>query len=381
MRWKAAALSILAALLLCAGLASAADKAPAKPAAKAPPVGAVAQAPASALNVVQRGFVEQMFENLVAPRFAVLAEDALDDETRAAAQAMQAEHLPRVQALMARWALEEIRQPEGPEWPRRMLARLANEFALWGRDSIGPAQDAALAQALQLPGMCRPIGSRPSELVMRLARLRGLPPPVRRAAVQAERELLARWGEPRQVDETEPLDAEDVLLTLRASGQPAKTPLPPVLAQLYLGDSDNTRLNPWVAEPVVRCALHQWAGARPVQFRAATAMQAADVLGIDRLKAAGPTSDSEPYPKLGSLFTIRGVITIRAALNPEGQLLHPTVVQREMTVPGVRNARPLAFEGVLDLATLAKARDMDWKVWAPTKGLRAFDREFEWSLP
>lgn len=363
--------------LLCTGASMAADKPKPTAAAKAP----AAPAPTTALNDAQRRDVELLFKNLVMPRFTVQADDELDDEMRAAAQAMQAEHLPRVQSLMMRWALEEVRQPEPQRWLSRMMARLVNEFALWGRDSTGSAQDEALALSLQTSGMCRPVGARPSELVMRLARFRGLPPDVRRTAVRAERELLGRWGQPRQVDESEPLEPEDALLTLRASGKPPGPLLPPVLAQLYLGDSEATRQDPWVAEPAVRCAMHQWAGARPAPFRAAMAMQAADVVGRDRRKAAAPISDAEPYPQLARLFDVRGVITLRGVVSPEGRLLQPTVVEREIKVPGLRNERAFAFEGLLDLATLAKARDMDWKVWAPATGTRVFEREFEWSLP
>jgi outer membrane biosynthesis protein TonB len=387
-RTTAAGLGLVMAMA-CAGPAAAADKKPPAPrqpkpppAAKAPapvPVAAAA-APTPTLDADHRSFLDKAFKSYVAPRFTVLASDVLDDDTRAAAEAMQAEHLPRVRALMEQWTLEEMQQPHPQRALHRTMARLANEFALWGRDSTGPAQDAALAQALQVSGMCRPVGPRASELVMRLARLRVLPPDVRRAAVQAERELLARWGRPRPVDDSEPLPAEDALLRLRATGQPPATPLPPVLAQLYLGDDDATRQDPLVADPMVRCALHQWAGATPAQFRAAMAMQAADVVWANRREAAGRTEDDDPYPRLATQFGIRGLVTLHAELNPQGQLLRVRVAKRDIKVPGVRGARPFAHEGVLDLATIAKAQAMDWSAFAPKEGLRKVEREFQWSL-
>ncbi|MBI3347458.1 MAG: hypothetical protein HY020_09645 [Burkholderiales bacterium] len=325
--------------------------------------------------------LNQAFKNYVAPRFTVLPEDRLDAELRAAAQAMQAEHLPRVRALMERWLLEEMQQPS-PQWAfPRMLARLANEFALWGRDSTGAAQDAALAQALQIPGMCRPIGPKASELVMRLARLRGLAPEVRQAAIKAEGELLARWGQPRQVSDAEPLAAEEALLQLRATGQQPRTPLPPVLAFFYLGEEEDTRRDPELASPSTRCAMHQWAGASPEQFRAAMAMQAADMVWTDRRKAAGPGRDDDSYPSLATYFGARGVITVLADVNAEGRVVRARVIKRAVEVPGVRDARPFAHEGVLELASLAKARAMDWSAAAAKQGgLKAVEREFEWSL-
>lgn len=400
MRWKAAALLNLAALLSAAGVASAADKTPAKPAAKpsvrasakapvkpgipvpAPPP-AAASAPAPVPVIPEGGVAEinRVFKTNVAPRFTVLADDELDAETRAAAQAMQAEHLPRVRALMDRWMIEELQQPNPQRAFSRMLARLTNEFAIWGRDSTGEAQDAALAQALQMPGMCRPAGPKASELVMRLARLRGLPPEVRQQAVQAERELLARWGQVRQVSDAEPVAAEEALLQLRATGRPPKTPLPPVLAFYYLGDSDDTRRDPDLADPWARCAMHQWAGAGPAQFRAAMAMQAADFFWLDRRQAARQGDDDDPYPNLSNYFGARGVVTVQADVNAEGRVVRARIGKRAVEVPGIRDARPFAHEGTLELASLAKARELDWSAAAASHGgLKSVSREIEWSL-
>lgn len=393
MHLKIAAAAGIAAWLACAAPALAAEarpaakpasrpaaKAAATPAAAVPPAAvAAASAPASVpADAVPE--INRVFKNNVAPRFTVLADDLLDADVRAAAEAMQAEHLPRVRALMDRWFIEEMQQPAPQRAFPRMLARLANEFAIWGRDSTGAAQDAALAQALQVPGMCRPAGPKASELVMRLSRLRGLPVEVRQQAIQAERELLARWGQPRQVSDAEPLAAEEALLQVRATSQLPMTPLPPVLAYFYLGEDDATRQDPLLADPPVRCALHQWAGANPAQFRAAMAMQAADLLWLNRRDAAGPASDDDPYPRLASYFGARGVITLHAVVNPQGKFVRAKVAKREVQVPGIRQARAFAFEGVLELASVANARGMDWSAAAPKEAFRTVQREFEWSL-
>jgi len=395
MRWKAAARLSLVASLFCAGLAAAADKVPAKPVARptakvapkpaaavpAPPA-AAASAPAPATAVPEGAVTElnRVFKNSVTPRFAVRADDRLDPDMRAAAEAMQAQHLPRVRALMDRWMLEELQQPDPSRAFKRMLARLSNEFAIWGRDSTGPAQDAALAQALQMPGMCRPVGAYASELVLRLGRLRGLPPEVRQQAVQAERELLARWGQPRQVSDADPLAAEETLLQLRATGQAPKKPLPPLLAYYYLGEVDDNRRDPLLMESTTRCALHHWAGADPAQFRAAMAMDAADVAMLKRSDAGRPMADDNPYPSLASYFGVQGVVTLDGEVNADGRLVRPRIGKRDLSVPGIRDARPFAFEGALDLATLAKAGGMDWSVWAPKQGVKKVRREFDWSL-
>jgi hypothetical protein len=397
MNVKAAAALGMAAWLSCAGLAVAAEKAPVRPAAKAAtkvppkpavavpaPVAASAPAPAPVLPDWAAAELNRVAKNNVAPRFTVLASDQLDTETRAAAEAMQAEHLLRVRALMERWLIEERGQPNPDRAFPRMLARLANEFAIWGRDSTGAAQDAALAQALQMPGMCRPVGPNASELVMRLGRLRGLPLDVRQAAVKAEAELLARWGQTRQVNDAEPVAAEEALLQMRATGQAPKSPLlplPPVRAYFYLGDDEDHRRDPELADPPARCAMHQWAGANPAQFRAAMALQAADFFWQDRRKAAGRTNDDDPYPGLSTFFGARGVITVVADVNAEGRVVRVKVVKRDVEVPGIRGVRPFAHEGTLELATLAKAREEDWSAAAAKQGgLKAVQREFQWSL-
>lgn len=381
----------LVASLSCAGLALAADKA-AKPAARPPAKVAAppAASPASAASAppavpAMPGWAAAEFarvmKNNVAPRFTVLPDDELDPETKAAAQALQAEHLLRVRALMERWFNEERVQPHPEHAFTRMLARLTNEFAIWGRDSTGPAQDAALAQALQISGMCRPVGPNASEFVMRLGRLHGLPLEVRQQAVKAEAELLARWGQPRSVSDAEPVAAEEALLQVRATGQAPKTPLPPVLAYFYLGDDDDHRRDPERADPAARCAMHQWAGANPAQFRAAMALQAADVFWQDRRKAAAGTADDNPYPSLSTFFGARGVITVVADVNADGRVVRVKVVKRAVEVPGIRDARPFAHEGTLELATLAKAREEDWSAaTAKQGGLKAVQREFQWSL-
>lgn len=396
MRLNAAAACGMVALLTwadAAGAVGTAEKTATKPSAKPPtkqsakpatPPVAAAPAPAAAsapvITEAAQAELNHAFKTYVVPRFTVLPDDMLDDEIRAAAQALQAEHLPRVRALMTRWMLEELQQTNPQRALHRMLARLANEFALWGRDSTGPDQDAALAQALQIPGMCRPAGAKSGELVMRLSWLRGLPPDVRQAAIKAEAELLARWGQPRPVSEAEPLAAEDALLQLRATGQPPKTVLPPVLAFYYLGDEDDTRRDPELADPSARCAIHQWAGASPAQFRAAMAMQVADMFWASRSQAAAPTSDDDPYPKLPNYLGIRGVVTVVADVNPEGRVVRAKVTKRAVEVPGIRDARPFAHEGVLERASLAKARELDWSPAAPKQGLKTVEREIAWSL-
>jgi hypothetical protein len=383
MRWTAAAGIGLMAWLL-SGAGSAADKPlpQPKPAAPAPQRQAVAAQPAASepaprLSAHLREVVDSVLKRSVAPRFAVAADDDLDADLRAAAEAMQAEHLPRVRALMERWFHEELGQEPLRSAVNRLQARVANEFALWGRDSTGPAQDAALAQALQRPGMCNP-GSRheTSELVRRLRHLRDLPPEVRAPAVQAERELLARWGRPRQVSDVEPLPAEEKLLQLRTTGQAPPNALPPVLAFFYLGDAKDRQRDPVQADAPARCALHQWAGAGPAQFRAAMALQAPDVIGMDRRHAA--ELDDDAYPRAAGYFLARGLVTVQAEVNASGRLVRAQVVKRRLKVPGIRDARPFALEGTMDLATLAKARETDWFVSAPAQGVRTVERDFLW---
>ncbi len=384
----------LCAGLLSFGLLGAAQGQVAKTAKAKAPVAAVVTAPTPAstpapkpplagvapIPEAVRADLPKIFKNLVQPRFTVLADDELDPETRALAEAAAAEHLLRVRALMDLWLSEEWAQPQPYQVLTRLVARLANEFAIWGRDSTGAAQDEALAQALQVSGLCRPAGGHASEWVMRLSRLRVLPPETRRAAVQAERALLARWGTPREVSDAQALPAEQMLVALRATGRKPTPPLPPVLAYWFLGDDAATQLDPLLTEPALRCALHQWAGASPAQFRAATAMPASDFIWMPRAAAAGPAADDNPYPALGQHFGVQGRVTVEAELDSAGRLLRVNVTQRHFSVPGLRGARAFAFEAAMEAATLAMARGMTWPLDPAAQGARTVSREFNWSL-
>jgi len=379
MRWKAMAGAGLTAVLMTAQ-AGAADKPPTQPVGKATPAAEPAQ-PASGRRLSEhlRDVVAKEFKRFVAPHFAVTADGPLDAELRAAAEAMRDEHLPRVRVLMERWFGEELGEEPLRDAVTRLQARVANEFALWGRDSTGPAYDAALAQALQTPGLCNPgVKHDISELVRRLNYLRDLPPDVRRQAVQAERELLARWGQPRQVSDAEALPAEDLLLQLRASDQAPQKAVVPALAFYYLGDVDDRRRDPLRADGPARCAMHQWAGASAAQFRAALALQAPEfVIGQDRRQAAALNDDG--YPRAASYFAVKGSVTVQAEVNANGRLVRAKVIKRALKVPGIREARPFTLEGAMDVATLARAKETDWLVSAPAQGTRTVEREFLWN--
>lgn len=328
-----------------------------------------------------RSELNWLFKTYVVPRFAVRADDWIDGTLRSAAESMRDEHLPRVQALMERWTLEELKEPHPERAIRRATARLIHEFGLWGRDSDGPAYDEAMAQVLQLSGMCRPAGKQPSDLVRRLFRWRQLPEASRQEIMNAERRLLARWGQARQVDATEPLPAEESLLRLRMTGETPARPLPAAVAYFLLGEDGDTRLDPVNVDPAIRCAIHQWAGASPAQFRAAMALQAADFHGTSRLNAAAPDRDDDPYPRMAAFYGIRGLVTVQAELNAQGKPVTLRVVQRDIKVPGVRGVRPFAHEGMMDLASLAKARSMDWSSRAQKEGQKSPTIDFQWSLP
>jgi hypothetical protein len=307
-------------------------------------VRAAAPAPGPYPDAVMAGLFEMMRTH-VAPRFTVFGDDELDADSRAAAQAMSAAHLPRVEALVLRWLKEEWTQDPDRALVR-VYARLANEFALWGRDRLDATDDARLAQALSDPAACRWPGPHPSELVMRLARYRSLPLTDRRAALQSEAALLARWGENRSVDTSEPLP-----------------------------------IDPIVATPPDRCAIHQAAGATPAQFRAAMALPVADLVWMPRDVAAAPASPNQAYPRLAQHFGVQGTVGLEAEVDRKGQALNFRIVERRLTVPGLGTAPPLAFSTSLDAATLALARTRDWTAAAPTDAASKWVRqEFRWTL-
>lgn len=310
-------------------------------------------------------------------RSFVLHQDLqLDSALRTAADEMSAAHLASIDQLLPAWVAEERQLQTAPgeaheawELYFAVWARVLNELALWQIEPGDAAyENATLAVVKTSPLVCRFGGdSRFSDFASRIARLQAMPAAQRNAALAAERQLLAHWGQPRPAlapwPDRLPQDAAIAALT-QADGQEARLALPPVLAAQLLADQKDYA----TIHPEEQCRLQQWwlreslrRGTPPAAalgaFRYGTLITAGLRFGgtFDLPPADGkpePVTDKPPYPKIALRFMVTGKTTLSARLDATGKPSEVVVIERKVDMPGVRGARPIAFETIFDQLAL-----------------------------
>jgi len=303
----------------------------------------------------------------------------LDPELRTEAEAIALAHLVRFSKLLPVWLEEEKRVQAGfaESGPNQLydavFARLLNEFALWHLDT-GDAdyERATLAVLKEAPQVCRIAGDRAIyDYPHRIQRIQAMPAAQRKLALAAERELLARWGKPRAAPPPwpQPLPQDVAIPTVAGIHSGAARPLPliPVLASNLLAKEGNYG----TLSVEGRCALQQWwlrvslaQGAAPAAalgaFRYGTLVTALDRIDTggdkpDDERTAGDPAAPPPYPVLGRRFSVTGSTTVARRLDAAGKPVEAKVVGRDISVAGIRGARPLAFENVFDAVSVRYA--------------------------
>lgn len=325
---------------------------------------------------------------------------SLDPPLRAAATEMAAEHRLRMSAVFTTWVSQERAASGASTIPAqtrlRLHRRLANEVALWKLSSFGPGLDQTLQAAFLKPGVCRDMGQQ-SFFADQMLWLQALPASQREVALLKERGLLNAWGTARtSLPDWPVLPPESVpkaLAQLRSGTARFDPALPPVLAARLLGDEEASLASlPWNE----RCALNQWwlrvalrksvalRDQALVTFRYALMPLATEGwTGLASSAASGAATAAQDYPPFASRHGVEGTITVQSVVDMEGRFQRATVVRREVTVDGIRGVRPVAFETVLDEASLARAARVAYpkKTAAQTKdGLYVGSFEIVWKL-
>lgn len=297
---------------------------------------------------------------------------ALDPPLRQAASQIAQEHLARVRTLGPVWIAQERAASGNPSLlsraqVRSLYAHSINELAIWSVESGGPAQDEAWLKAALAPASCYAS----AYFAQRIAMIQAAPLDSRAALLAGERELLSHWGTTRQHLPPRPtaqeLDAADHAIARMRAGLPvAAEPMTPALAGRLFdrdrkpGKSDG--LDRWD-----KCAKSQWwlasqlAGGKIDKITALNIYRystMADANGyapasvVQKTAAARPNEAKQPYPPVAAYFSVEGLTTIEARTDDQGKFLKAQVVSRKITVPGVYDNAPIAFESLLDPASL-----------------------------
>lgn len=355
----------------------------------------VAAAPA---NKIYEGMLNDMRAE-VQHAFILNQELPLDPDVRAAADELKRTHLARLDKLLRRWLDEEgarigslDQTGAAQELYASVLARLLNELALWQLDAGDAAYEAATLAVLKTsPGVCESTGTwGDSDFSRRVMRIQAMPAAQRDAALASEGQLLARWGEarpaPPPLPDPLPQDAVSALLKRWQDGGPRPAlALPPALASELL--SSRTAYASLSKDD--QCAVQLWwlrlrlrQGVTPADalsvFRYATLNTLVDRYGESPAADERPESGRPVYPRLARRFGVTGATTVRVRLDGEGLPQQAAVVARKVIVPGIRDARPVAFEQIFDAAVLDFA--MTKQVYKPVADGGNFTFKLVWNL-
>lgn len=317
----------------------------------------------------------------LAKSFVLSKELKLDPILRAEADKISAAHLARIKQLIPAWVQEERRLHTGADSKAQsaevfyaVWARLLNELAFWQIEPGDAAYEQATLHVLKSsPFVCRTKSdTRFEDYASRVARLQAMPVAQRQAALDTERLLLERWGKPRAVPPPWPNPlpqdaAMAAIAQIRDGGARPPLALWPSLASSLLATRASYKDQPQEG----KCSLQQWwltvslaQGGTPAAvlsaFRYGMLITVDNRVGrafdTEEPQASAVQPGATPvFPKLAVRFDASGSTRIRRQLDAAGKPVQASVVDRKITVPGIRGARPIAFETIFDEAALSYA--------------------------
>ena len=354
------ALSVVLALGLCGPMYAAAEPGPIPHNAGQPAPLASSPADVDQINTWMADYF--------APRFTVDS-GLLSGGLLAEAQALSQAHTLRMRELLVQWTRETGSA-------KTAFTRLANAFALWGLDSLGPAHDARWLLALQSPGACyRGERFNASELESRLQGLQSLPPDGLALALADERNLLARWGQPDQA-----LNAMQPLTPFADYDDWKRTSLSTLTPELAL----QRQLAIWLLQPKpaatpggvfmppgLSCAANQMALRAALatvdstlasevlmRWRESQKMTVAALVWAPIPETHNSSAKSLAYPRLAVHFGVQGTVKVVAWADAAGTAPRAAVARRDLLVDGLLpGQRPAAFESLLDAASIARIQE------------------------
>ena len=344
----------LAAACVAAVLGIASSAAPAASAAAAPPVNAAAY----------REFTDG-FVGWAAKILAVPTTPDIDAPLRDAMSQLVNEHLVRLRKLLPAWIADERARAAKPltndALGRAIRNRFFNEIALWRLESPGADYDAVLTRAILRPGVCkRP--ARDSYMGALMAWMQAVPPAGRATLLAGERTLFSHWGQPRNALPARPAkslgdDENDTIVQLRSGAAAPDVAMPPMVANsVFKGEIESQGDD-------FNCALHQWGLAHALHRGDAPATALAawrytmlrTSAGWSNPPPSAAAADATTYPWAAASAGASAVIEVRVTPDAQGHFGSGRIAGRHLTVPGVVDNPPVAFETLFDAASLAQA--------------------------
>lgn len=315
--------------------------------------------------------------------FMATSAAGLGAELQARVETMARDHQARVDRSAEAWLDELIDRFDLPVsgLVRSLMARYANELVRWQLDRVDEADDMRLLLAMRDQGLCAALQA-PAPFERWIEMVKRLPESEREAAVRAQETLLTRWGDERADPPQRPdvpwiSTARAALQRLREADRPSgEPPTPPVLMWLFFVGKAS------VFAPAERCTLARWMLEREPLRQASALERASYMRSALAWDAANdikqPRAGSDGYPPIARQFLVEGKVRVKGRARASGIGLDSAVIsKRDIRVEGLGPVRPVAFEGLLDEASLQRAATVKTDSNEPGKPVVL---EFVWKL-
>ncbi len=293
--------------------------------------------------------------------FTVPADLPLQPALRQDAQRMGQAHVAQLRTWVDAWPAQiRAALPAGAVLSRARLdqamwSRFYNELTAWRLAAGVPGSGTVVDQADALPlRACRDFGHTspwPGLLVLAQA----LPPERQAQALRAEQQLLQRWGQWPAPPPVPQVSLDDQTRSLIAEPPHAPAMVPVLAAAFFANEQPPTN-------PRLRCLSRLWRlqaalAARLPADAAWAAFTYASSPKIDDWMpaAAGASTDNAEYPTLARRFEVQGTVLVEVQLDAQGRILGSRIASRNLTAMEQVGVRPLAFETLLDEASLKRA--------------------------
>lgn len=294
--------------------------------------------------------------------FTAPADLPLQPAMRQEAQRIGQAHVEQMRTWVAGWPAQiRAALPAGAVLSRAhldqaMWSRFYNEITAWRLAAGAPGSGTVVAQADTLPmHACRDLthlGPWSELLVLAQA----LPPERRAQAMQAELQVLQRWGRWPAPPPIPPVSLDDQTRSLFADPPEKSPPMAPALAAVLF------TTQPAPLSPRQRCLARQWrlqaalaAGLPKDAVWAAFVYASSPKADAWSAAPAGTAADEGDYPTLARRFVVVGTVLVEVQVDAQGRILGSRIANRSLTAMEQAGVRPLAFETLLDEASLKRA--------------------------